>query len=190
MNNQTAACQPDCPDGPEAAAQQDALVNLVVQRLALAQDVAAAKYRTGASIDDSAREERLLQSAARTLNVVGSGQQIGMLFLRDQFESSKVIQRSLHHRWRLHPEEVPATNLDLAAEIRPRLDCITTRMIQLLKCGIPRIEAEDMIGALEAQFSEIAPEVQLPGLHVHAAVFAMRSLSAGCEAQAHAEPTV
>jgi chorismate mutase len=160
-------------------AQLDKLVELVVQRLSLAQDVAAAKYTSGNPIDDPIRELEILQLAARVLNGSGLCQRIGMQFFRDQIEANKVIQRELHHRWNRHPEEVPAANPDLAAEIRPKLDQLTKQIVEQFQCinKTPRFAYEDIKDLIDSKFPA-TPGVQLPKLYRNVAIFAMRSFCA------------
>ena len=180
MNDQTAIHQSGCQEDAGSAAHLDTLVDLVVQRLTLAVDVAAAKYGSGDPIDDPIREQQVLRSAGCALNVTPLSHRIGMQFFRDQIEASKVIQRGLHHRWQRHPEEIPAADPDLAAEVRPRLERVTAQIIQQFKCmnEMPHCKPGDIIDLIDRRFSAALPERQLPGLHRHAALFAMRSLCA------------
>jgi chorismate mutase len=177
MSDQTDVDQSGCPENPAGGARLAGLVELVIQRLALAQDVAAAKYGSGVPIDDPVRELKVFQSAAHTLNDVRLYEQIGIQFFRDQIEASKVIQRGLHHRWYRHPDEVPAANPDLAAEVRPKLDQITTEIIREFKCmnETPRFTHAEIIDLIDKQFAALPPSRQLPGLHRDAALFAMRA---------------
>jgi len=109
-------------------------VEPVVQRLVLAQDVTAAKYGSGAPVDDPACELTVLEPTAQGLESMEFYQPVVMPFFRDQIEADKVIQRELHHRWCRHSEEVPNGNRDLKAEAGPRLDRITTQVVRQLKC--------------------------------------------------------
>jgi chorismate mutase len=170
-----------CEEIAGSAAQLDTLVELVVERLSLARDVAAAKYGSGDPIDDPIREQQVLRSAGCALNVTSVSHRTGMQFFRDQIEASKVVQRGLYHRWHRHPEEVPAANRDLAAEVRPRLDRITAQIIQQFKCmdEVPSFKPGDVADLIDRRVSAAVPERQLPRLHRHAAAFAMRSLSDG-----------
>jgi chorismate mutase len=182
MNSQTGDHQSGCEDSTESA-QLDTLVDLVVERLSLAWDLAAAKYGSGGPIDDPIREQQVLRSAGCALNVSALSHRMGMQFFRDQIEASKVVQRGLHHRWHRHPEEIPAANPDLAAEVRPKLDRITARIIHQFRCmdETPCFKQGDIADLIDRRFSTAMPGRQLPGLHRHAAAFAMRSLSAaGC----------
>jgi chorismate mutase len=162
--------------------QLDTLVDLVVERLSLARDVAAAKYGSGDPIDDPIRERQILRSVGCALNTAPVSRRTGIRFFRDQIEASKVVQRGLYHRWHRHPEEIPATNPGLAVEVRPKLDRITAQIIQQFKCvdEVPCFKPGDVADLIDRRFSAAVPERQLPRLHRHAAAFAMRSLSADC----------
>jgi chorismate mutase len=155
----------------------DRLVELVAQRLALGQDVAAAKFADGSPIEDPIRERRILNSVYCALNGMGLYQEIGVQFFQDQIEASKVIQRGLHQRWRAHPEELPAVHRNLAAEVRPKLDYITMQMMQqfIYMDEVPYLGhacIEDLLGE---QFFTKPPLRQLRELRRDAAAVALRS---------------
>jgi chorismate mutase len=146
----------------------------------LAQSAAAAKYGSGAPVDDPIREQQILRSAACALNATRLDYRMGIQFFRDQIEANRVIQRGLLHRWHRHPEEIPATIPNLAGEVRPGLDRITMQIMQEFTRvnEMPHFKPGDITGIIERRFTASFPERQLPGLHRHAAVFAMRSLCA------------
>jgi chorismate mutase len=119
-----------CVPRPARMGSGDALAGLAVRRLALANDVAAAKFSSGQPIEDPVRERMILHSVSCALKDTGRYQELGMRFFRDQIEANKIIQHGLHQQWHDHAEELPATHRDLAAELRPELDSITTQMIR------------------------------------------------------------
>ena len=176
--NHPAPAQP--PDGPEScigSGALDRLAGLVIERLALSLDVAAAKYFNGGPIDDPIREHQILESATRELNGFGFPQQIARQFLADQLEANKIVQRRLHQRWHEHPEEVPAARRSLSAEIRPDLDNITAQMIREfthmnelrhMRYGY----IEDLV---DAKLLTKMPSQDLQKAHRDAAVFALKS---------------
>jgi chorismate mutase len=88
------------------------------------------------------RSASRIHSAAFALDAIGFDHAIGMQFFRDQIEANKVIQRSLHHRWRRHPGEIPGTNPDLVAKIGLSLEYINTQIIgnsySWMKCLVLR----------------------------------------------------
>ncbi|TYB54330.1 gamma subclass chorismate mutase AroQ [Nonomuraea sp. PA05] len=113
------------------------LVDLVVRRLLLADEVAAAKLAGDRPIDDPARERRLLDTVAAESARAGLPPEDGVRFFRAQIEAGKRVQRGLHARWRAHPELRPRRHADLETEIRPRLDRLTPRLLRLLKETAP-----------------------------------------------------
>lgn len=154
----------------------DVLTYLVVRRLTLGRDVAAMKYASGRPIDDSAREQETLESVDRALRGIRLHQQSRKQFFRDQIEANKVIQRGLHQRWQLHPDEVPAVLRDLS-EIRAELDSINTQMIRQVQCmdELPNPGCQDAADLFINRYFAALPASQLPRLHQAAALFALRS---------------
>jgi chorismate mutase len=159
-----------------------AMAGLVVQRLALSQEVAAAKYAGRYSIEDRARERRVLQAAARTLGPTGRRRDLGLKFARDQIEASRVIQRGLHQRWYAHPEELPAVRRDLIAEVRPSLDRVTIQLMRQFKdlTDLPRLHLDLIEDVIDSQLAVTLPAPPLPRLYRHAALFALRSFCLEC----------
>ncbi|MEB8342991.1 chorismate mutase, partial [Streptomyces endophyticus] len=126
---------------PAAAASQTAhadphalaaITSLATERLALADKVAAAKYGTDAPIDDPARERQILDDVAERSAGLGIDPAFAQSVFRDQIEANKVVQRGLYARWDAHPEQRPTERPDLATEVRPQLDRITTRLLDAL----------------------------------------------------------
>jgi chorismate mutase len=177
MGDQAMACCCAGLDNATAMGSLNTLAGLVIQRLDLARDVAAIKYDAGRPIEDSGREQEILESVARALEGFRDRQEAALQFARDQIEANKVIQRELHQRWYAHPEEVPATYRDLAAEIRPQLNVITTRMLRefTLMDEVPRVSGVEIRRLTESQLAARRPVPQLPGLHRNAALFALRT---------------
>jgi chorismate mutase len=134
----------------------DALVALVVQRLALAEDVAAAKFASGQPVDDPLREREVLDSVARRL----------------------IRPRGLHEHWRDHPEDLPVVPHNLAVEVRPRLDHITGKMLSLFVRvdTLPRVRHFDVEDLLARGPGATSPDRRLDQLRWDAATIALRSV--------------
>lgn len=166
-------------EGPAATVESgpvDALAGLVVQRLALGQDAAAAKYASRQAIEDPARERRVLEVAASALEGTGKLRDAGLRFARDQIEASRVIQRGLHQRWYAHPEEVPVDRRELTAQIRLDLDRVTLQLMRQFNTltVLPRLRRDLIEDVIDRQFAAM-PAPPLPRLYRHAALFALRS---------------
>ncbi|WP_211192762.1 gamma subclass chorismate mutase AroQ [Actinoplanes sp. TBRC 11911] len=114
----------------------DELIALAVERLALGDEVAAAKYGGATPISDGGREEQLLSDVVARSREIGLDPDLSARFFRAQIEANKVVQRRLYDLWSAHPELRPARRPDLEAEVRPRLDDITRQMLLRLK-GLP-----------------------------------------------------
>lgn len=108
------------------------LVGLAAQRILLADKVAAAKFGTTTPIDDPVREQQVLDQAAGLATAAGVDVQDTLDFFRAQIEMNKVVQRGLYDLWTQHPELAPTERPDLATEVRPQLDRITTEFIDQL----------------------------------------------------------
>ncbi|GAA1076511.1 gamma subclass chorismate mutase AroQ [Nocardiopsis metallicus] len=102
----------------------DALVGLSAERLATAEAVAAAKWHTGAPVEDPAREEAVLESAREQAARSATDPERAATVVRDQIEAHKTVQHALHARWTVLPGRAPAEEPDLG-EVRPALDRIT-----------------------------------------------------------------
>jgi chorismate mutase len=107
------------------------LVDLAAQRLATADTVAEAKWASGGSISDPAREKVVLDAAA------AAGPQRGLdagdvaQVFRDQIEANKAVQYGLFSDWSADPGRVPAAVPDLT-KVRPVLDGITGQLLDAL----------------------------------------------------------
>src|SRR5262245_46947283 len=75
------------------------LAALSAERLAAGDLVAAAKWGTGAPIDDPVRERQVLDAVAAQARQLGADPAATVRIFRDQMEASKVLQRGLHRLW-------------------------------------------------------------------------------------------
>jgi chorismate mutase len=107
------------------------LLELVLARLRLSDQVAAAKFGTGAPIDDPARERQELAAIRRQATSTGLDERAVVGFFTDQITASKMVQRSLFRRWTDHPDQAPTDRPDLGA-LRAELDRLTTGLLDQL----------------------------------------------------------
>ena len=94
------------------------LTDLAAQRVAIADQVAAAKYGTPSPIDDPAREQQIYDSVSAQAPALGLDPADAVRFFRAQIEANKLVQRGWYARWDAHPSEVPTTRPDLARSAR------------------------------------------------------------------------
>ena len=158
----------------------ETLIDLIFQRLELAEDVAAEKFASGRPVDDPGREQEILNSVARVLHGSGPYEVAVMQFFLDQIAANKLIQRGLHQRWHSNPEEVPAVHRDLTGQIRPRLDRITARMLWHLVVmnELPNLGSEYVQALVDKKLAAEPIAREFRGLGRDAAVVALRSFMA------------
>lgn len=128
------------------------LVTLMIQRLQLSREVAWSKSRSGIAVADPAREARMLTGLKAAGSEAGlAPAEVVRLFL-PQIAASRRYQEELIAGWRsgIDVPKIPA--LDLASDIRPRLDKVNREMLRqwAMVCRGPldwadREEAERMI---------------------------------------------
>jgi chorismate mutase len=118
---------------PGAAGELGPLTDIAVRRLLLGDKVAAAKFGTGRPIDDPARERDELGAVAAMARSAGIGPEAAVRFFQAQIEANKMVQRGLHALWTGHPGLRPGERPDLATEVRPELDRITTEIMRELR---------------------------------------------------------
>ncbi|WP_374194794.1 chorismate mutase [Streptomyces sp. VRA16 Mangrove soil] len=98
-------------------------------------------------MDDPARERQILDDVAARSVGLGLDPGFAQAVFRDQIEANKVVQRGLYARWDAHPEERPTERPDLATEVRPALDRITT---QAVSSGVQAADARPGWSAVSA----------------------------------------
>jgi chorismate mutase len=108
------------------------LADLAVQRVQIADDVAAAKWGTNAPIDDPVREQAVLRNAATKSTQLAIDPAMSRQIFTDQIEANKIVQYGLYSYWNSHPDRVPRSRPDLG-RIRPVLDQITGGLLSQLK---------------------------------------------------------
>jgi chorismate mutase len=120
---------------PGAYGQNNSLQDLVqisADRLQLARKVALAKWDSGASVEDPAREQQVIDAAVKQGQESGLDASWVANFFKAQIEANKVIQYSLLSTW-LGIGQAPAHSpVDLTKEIRPQLDRIQVQLIEAL----------------------------------------------------------
>ncbi|MEV5101276.1 chorismate mutase [Streptomyces massasporeus] len=155
------------------------VADLLAQRLLLADKVAAAKYGTGTPIDDPAREAQILTDVRARAAGLGLDPDAVAAVFQDQIEANKLVQRGLHARWDAHPGERPTERPDLAKEVRPALDRITTGLLAAL-AGTERARAVPSCGPRLAVASGWSAYThRLDALHLEGLQRALPSVCAG-----------
>ena len=110
--------------------------NLAAERLSLAPEVAWYKYQNNLPLYDSPREAVVLRESQQLGNLRGIPAETTRQLFSTQMEASRRIQWEYFHAWRdgLAVPETPPR--DLRTDLRPRIDAINQRQIELLARGV------------------------------------------------------
>ncbi|MEV0949024.1 gamma subclass chorismate mutase AroQ [Promicromonospora sp. NPDC050249] len=163
----------DVTDGAWPYHRRVPLTGLIVDRLLMADDVAAAKFLTGSPIDDPAREQQVLDHVRSRSGTNEVDPETATAFVRDQFTASKLVQQGLFAHWTTHPEEAPTVPPDLD-KVRKRLDQLTTRLLQELHD--PHPPRDEPIRTCSHVSTDGSLLESLDTLHRHALDVATRSV--------------
>lgn len=115
----------------QLADQFQQLVEASAERLAIAKQVALAKWDSGAPVDDEVREAQVIGDAVRMGEARGLSSYEISQFFKAQIEANKLVQYSLLADWRRigkAPEHQPV-NLN---SLRPKLDLLEVNLIEEL----------------------------------------------------------
>jgi chorismate mutase len=125
-------------DGIGAAGAQDAveklqpLVTTSAHRLAIAKQVAFAKWDSQAPVEDVAREAQLIAGAVKDGQSKGLEGIFVSKFVTAQIEANKLVQYSLLASWHRMGGAPVHSRVNLAATIRPELDQLQKELISEL----------------------------------------------------------
>ena len=101
-------------------------------RLALMDGVAAAKWQSGAPVLDAAREQQVLDQVVRLASDYGLEPDTTRAVFTLQMRLAREWQERRRAAWREHGGLPAGTSMpDLAKQIRPQLDAITTTQLNL-----------------------------------------------------------
>ena len=152
-----------------------ALVDVMAQRLLIADTVAAAKWSTGGRIVDLPREHAVLAAAEAESGRRGLDPAQTTAVLQDQIEASKVVQYGPFADWTADPARAPAAASDLD-RVRPELDRITTDLLDQLANTRPLRARGDCAVTLRRATNDLPATRSLDDLHRKGLVRALRSL--------------
>lgn len=102
-----------------AIAKLQPLVETSFQRLAIAEQVALAKWDGGRPVEDPSREAQVILDAIKKGEARGLDQASVSDFFRAQIEANKLVQYSLLAEWRRIGKAPDHSPVDLAGTIRP-----------------------------------------------------------------------
>lgn len=113
--------------GATAPVQQ--LVETSARRLVIAEQVALAKWDSGAAVEDVSREAQVIASASKAGEAMGLDREIVSNFFRAQIEANKLVQYSLLAEWHRAGKAPAHKSVNLKDTIRPELDQLETQLL-------------------------------------------------------------
>uniref|UniRef100_A0A0H3WZ88 chorismate mutase n=1 Tax=Pandoraea faecigallinarum TaxID=656179 RepID=A0A0H3WZ88_9BURK len=116
----------------------DPLMNGILERLAISEAVARNKFASGKPVQDTPREQALLDSVGERAAQFGLTPAQARTFFRLQIEAGKLVQTALLARW-MRDGSAPGEPVDLVTRLRPALDKLGTSLMHDLGrlCALP-----------------------------------------------------
>ena len=151
-------CATTAPLTSADTAAVDRLLGLVVQRLAVAPDVARTKWNTKAPIEDPIRERQIITAVGERAADYGVPRAFAERFFDAQIEASKVIQRAMHAEFTAAGRPPFPTVVDLNADIRPILDRLTPELLRALGDALPVLARPGGRARLESRSRRPGPD--------------------------------
>lgn len=164
---------------PPARPSLEPLTRLSAERVLIADQVAAAKYRTGQPIDDPAREQQVLDGVAAQARALGTDPDEVVAVFRDQIEASKVVQRGLFRIWDAEPSKAPTSSPDLSV-VRVEINRVSGELVQAIADTEALRTSPQCGGRLLAAYLNTDRTMRLDTLH---SIALGRSLPHVCEAK-------
>lgn len=109
------------------------LADAIAGRLAIGEAVAWVKYQSSAPIHDPVREQAVLDQVAAKAAFVGVDADLAQGFFTAQMAASRQYQTELIRLWTRGGTLPAMAPVDLARDIRPKLDQLTGELLTALK---------------------------------------------------------
>ncbi len=108
-----------CPRDPAEQQAVTAVASAALDRLEIADDVAASKYLSGKAVADPAREQAVVDATIAAAKADGVDPVAAERIIRAQITASKQVQYALIAFWHANPAQAPTTAPDLTTSVRP-----------------------------------------------------------------------
>ncbi|WP_082961570.1 chorismate mutase [Mycobacterium sp. 852002-51152_SCH6134967] len=164
---------------PGVAAGQPAsglyrLVDTAAQRLATADDVAAAKWINGGPITDRQRADAVLDAVAADASARGIDQGYVRAVFTNQIDATEGVEYTRFGQWKFDPASAPNTAPDLNAT-RSQIDEFNKAMVDEIAQQWNSLHAPNCTFELKHAIDAVANARQLDPLYRHALSAATRS---------------
>ncbi|MDI9929296.1 gamma subclass chorismate mutase AroQ [Rhodococcus sp. IEGM 1354] len=151
------------------------LTDVLADRLATADSVAAVKWKTGGPVSDPEREAQVIDAAQNAAIGLGLAPERAGTVVRDQIEVGKAIQSLRLAQWHADPADAPDAPADLAP-IRERITALTSAVVTQLASNAQALRSPtcytDLVQAVVATNTAHDSDI----VHAAALVAASRSL--------------
>jgi chorismate mutase len=169
-----------CMAQPQPAVEQlQPLVETSARRLMIAEEVALAKWRSGAPVEDTAREDQVIRGAVKAGEARGLDDASVAAFFKAQIEANKIVQYSLLADWRRRGDAPVHAPLESIDAVRSELDQVQASFItELADTAAIRESATcraDIAKAVGLYLSKHKQEASLRGIALD------RALGAACQ---------
>ena len=137
------------------------LLSLMRERLQISVDVAKSKWNSDAPIEDIHRENAIVAGLTKQAGELGLPLPWAEQFFRAQIEAAKIVQRELHERWRQQGQGKFNDALDLARDVRPRLDALTPKLLAAITAAWPELcsPAHEDAALPPLELSSLSPNI-------------------------------
>ncbi len=135
------------------------VLRLADERLALMPSVAATKWIHRRGIEDAAREQAVIEGSAAQAARAGLAREPVARLFELQIRLARDLQKGLHAQWARDGFDAPPVAPSLADTLRPRLDRLTTAMIEALYVAAPALGDGER---LQAVAREVLPATRWP----------------------------
>jgi chorismate mutase len=105
------------------------LVRDSAKRIAVAREVALAKWDNGTPVEDVERETQVIETAVVAARQRGLSEKFVASFFRAQIEANKTVQYGLLAEWYRAGRAPTHSSINLKEAIRPKLDELQTRLL-------------------------------------------------------------
>jgi chorismate mutase len=122
-----------CDDGGTSNTSLLPLVDTLAQRLALADTVAAIKWKSHQPIEDAAREKVVLEHTKAQASAQGLDVDWTTQVFADQIEANKLVQYWLVNHWRRSAHTPVTKQSELSLTIRPHMDSLNELALKQLQ---------------------------------------------------------
>ena len=158
----------------DTAGDLNALVDAAVQRLEVADPIAANKWITGGPLTDPPRVRQVLDAVSADAQSAGVSADYARTVFTDQIAATEAIEYSRFANWKFGNSDAPTAAPDLAAS-RSLIDGLNKTMVSEIATQWPLLSSAGCAAALEESKTAVAQARQLDSLFREALDTATRS---------------